>query len=207
MNKDIHKAASENHPLENIDGETWKPINGFEGYYEASNLGKIRSLSRIVKHKNRGHKQFKRGKQIKFFLNHKGYPQVDLRNQHKRLSTSVHRIIAKTFIENHGNKPQVNHKNGIKTDNRSVNLEWCTPGENVRHAYRMGLSSSPMKGKFGADHNRSRPVVMMTKKRDEIQRFDSLTMANKITGVNTGNIQSACCGRANTAGGYLWEYL
>lgn len=186
--------------------EQWKDIKGWVGYYQVSDLGRVRSIDRVVIHKNRGHKQFKRGKLLKSVKTKKGYLSVDLVKQGLRKSVVVHRLVALTFIDNKHKKPQVNHKDGNKLNNHLSNLEWVTNKENIQHAFKLGLKESPMKGKYGKDHNRSVSIIQKSKQGEFIKEFASISDAYRETHINLGNIQSACCGRVKTAGGYKWEY-
>lgn len=109
--------------------ETWKDIPGYEGVYMASNLGRIRRMYDVG------------FKILKISFNRKGYCRVSLTKDGKSKGYFSHRLVAYAFIPNPENKPQVNHINGIKDDNRVENLEWNTNIENLRHALINGLSS------------------------------------------------------------------
>lgn len=118
--------------------EIWKNVVGFEEQYEISNLGNLRSKERFVKHWRGGERKYKSNfKNIR--LNDKGYFRCNLKNEGKRYDFTIHRLVALAFIPNEENKPQINHKNGIKTDNRVENLEWCNQSENVTHAVKNRL--------------------------------------------------------------------
>jgi hypothetical protein len=119
------------------EGEIWMPVVGYEGLYEISNYGNLRSLDRYTI--NRGVKAFVLGWELKYQLSTNGYYMAFLAKESTRKNTTIHSIVAKAFIPNPDNKPYVNHKNGIKTDNMAENLEWVTPKENTHHALTMGL--------------------------------------------------------------------
>jgi len=118
--------------------ENWKSANNFEGLYEVSNLGNIRSI--FKKSSKNGRKSTKKIRVLKTY-NQKGYRSIKLRKNGKIVSVIVHRLIAQTFIPNPENKPFVNHINEIKSDNRVENLEWCTNEENLYHSRNITKSS------------------------------------------------------------------
>ena len=119
----------------------WKDIKGFEGWYQISNLGNVKSLDRYItmKRGNCTYKQFTKGKKLKPKLTWDGYHEISITKNRKRKYTRVHRLVAKAFIHNVNNKPQINHINGNKLDNYYKNLEWCTCLENNKHANKTGL--------------------------------------------------------------------
>jgi len=121
--------------------EIWKDIVGYEGYYQVSNYGKVKSLDRICWN---GKVNFIRNsKIIKDFINKKGYHTVSLNKGKSPKSYYVHRLVAIAFIPNPENKLQVNHKDGNKSDNRSWKIEWSTSSENNQHSYNVGLKKKP----------------------------------------------------------------
>lgn len=111
--------------------EKWEDIPGFKGKYQASSGGCLRSVDRIAKISGR----LIKGRVLKTILNRRGYLAIGMMGK----TRSVHRLIALTFIPNPENKATINHKNGIKSDNRVENLEWATCSENVMHGVRTGL--------------------------------------------------------------------
>lgn len=113
--------------------EIWIDISGYEGKYQVSNLGRVRSL--IYKNNANG-KIYKREKLLKQFYDRNGYLRVDLK-MGKRKNAQVHRLVALAFIPNPLEKPQVNHKDKDKENNKVDNLEWVTNQENQLHRYRI----------------------------------------------------------------------
>lgn len=120
--------------------EVWKDIEGYEGLYQVSNLGRVKSLEKIVL--NKGSKILKPEIILKTGFSRDGYPLTTISKNNKTRTFRINRLVAQAFIPNPENKDTVNHKNGIKTDNRVENLEWNTRSENVLHAYKYGLKIS-----------------------------------------------------------------
>ncbi len=113
--------------ISNMENEIWKEIENYEGLYQISNLGRVKSL------------KCNREKILKQTITHYGYLQVGLSKDKKTTPFKVHRLLMIYFVDNPESKAHVNHINGIKTDNRLENLEWCTPKENCIHKYDAGL--------------------------------------------------------------------
>lgn len=109
----------------------WKPIKGYEGYYEINDIGEVRRMYKT-----------KKPKILKQQIDLDGYPVVCLSVNNKKRNRKVSRLLAETFIENPNNYPVVNHKDGIKTNNIIDNLEWCSISYNTKHAYDKDLNKS-----------------------------------------------------------------
>jgi len=122
----------------NSKQEIWKDVIGFEGNYEISNLGRLKGLA-IPKNLKNNYTYIKPELILKLYKINSGYFCAGLHKDGKSKTHLIHRIVATAFISNPENKTDVNHKNGIKDDNRAENLEWCTHSENLIHAHKIGL--------------------------------------------------------------------
>lgn len=164
--------------------EIWKDIEEYEGLYQISNLGNIKSKKRqgtngtVTKH-----------------LSKIGYYTVDLYKNSKRQTKYLHRLIAETFILNPNNLRCINHKNGIKTDNRIENLEWCSHSENNKHAYYLGLKTNCKKIK---------QIDLETE--EVLNIFYSMNEAARKTNISQSAISFCCNNKRKTAGGYIWKF-
>lgn len=183
--------------------EVWKDVFGYEDFYQVSNLGRVRSLTRLVQNKaskkRDGYNTIIKGKFPKQHKNVSGYLTVDLCKEKRHKKFLVHRLVALHFIPNPGMLDQVNHIDGNKTNNRVENLEWCTQIENARHAVETGLFRP---------HNERR-IVGIDKKGNK-RYFKSAAEAGRTLSIDSGSICSVCTKHnphRHTAGGYKWEYV
>ena len=134
---------------------------------------------------------------MKLSKNHKGYLQVCLTLDGKKVTKRVHRLVAESFIPNPKGLPQVNHIDGDKTNNDISNLEWCDNSQNQKHAYRV-------LGREGHGGGGGKTPVICT---DTGEQFNSISDAARKTGIQITNISRTCKGRTKHAGGLKWAYV
>ena len=120
--------------------ETWRPVVGWEGWYEVSHLGNVRGTSRTSVRSD-GTTQTWPGRSLRLLHRHDGYVCIHLSRPGKRKMVRVHRLVGEAFLEPAHTTETINHKNGSKSDNRVVNLEWATRTENTNHSIQIGLGS------------------------------------------------------------------
>lgn len=136
--------------MANLQKEVWKALDNCP-HYEVSNFGNVKSKERKIPHNyNKGAFQTVRERILRPCINKHGYLSLVLRNDNKGKTHDIHRLVALAFKDKIDGKNHVNHINGIKTDNRADNLEWCTRSENELHAHRTGLKVS-LKGEKHKD--------------------------------------------------------
>ena len=182
------------------DTEIWKDIEGYEGLYQASSLGRIRSLDREVRNYNRWHIEHAKlikGRILKQLLDRYDYPRVWLYKSGKTKKFKlVSRLVAETFIPNPNNLPQVNHKDENKTNNRVDNLEWCDANYNSNYGTR--------KKRVGRKHEKS--IYQLDLNGNEIMCWFSVTWAAEGTNTPIAGISQCLTGNRKISGGYMWKY-
>ena len=177
--------------------EIWKDIPNYEGLYQASNLGRIRSLPRKGTRTKEWHI-------LKYNTkNQKHYCHIGLCKNGKSKTISLHRLIATTFIPNPNNLPQVNHKDGNKENNNVNNLEWVTNQENMIHSYKTGLRENSIKELV---ERNKRKINQYDLDGNFIKQWDSIKEAQDNLKIPNQNIVKVCQGKRHTAGGYIWQY-
>lgn len=152
----------------------------------------------------------RKGHEIRLKVSMSGqYRGVNLYNDTKPKKFYIHRLVAYYFVKNPHNKPEVNHKNGNKFDNRATNLEWCTSSENKKHAFKNGLnyiSESNKRNKKKTTEVCSIPIKQYSLDGKLINSFKSSMEAQRKLGVKQGGISNALRGMAKTYMGYIWKY-
>lgn len=187
--------------------EVWKDIPGYEGFYQASTLGRIKSLERLD---SKGRRL--KGRILKDGESSNGYRVVSLVRDGKQHSFTIHRLVAKLFLDRVDGKDYINHIDGDKNNNRVDNLEWCTKSENTNHAIRLGLFNH--EHCIGVKHPNWRGgIIMFTKGGLPLLSFETSSDVEKWIRENTKYtkavaraICSVCRGERLTSYGYTFRY-
>lgn len=184
-----------------MEGEIWKNIPNYEGLYQASNLGRIKSLERLVNYKIDGFYR-KVSCRILSQSNIRGWLHCSISANGGNRSIHVARLIALSFIPNPENKPTVNHKNRIKNDNRIENLEWATAKEQTKNIFDVG----GRKTQSGENHWKSMRVYQYNVNGELVSEHETATSAAKKFNSKASTICDCCNGRWKSAHGYIWSY-
>ena len=192
--------------------EIWKDIQGYEGLYQVSNLGRVKSLGRFIESRLKGvDKVWKAERILKTCKRTNGYIGVGLRKNGKGKNFNIHRLVAIAFLDNPENKPQVNHIDGNKKNNNVSNLEWVTNSENQKHAYKHGLIKTiPTEDRYNYDkeHHMSKKVRQLDMNGNVIAEYFSFAQAARAVGLKSyTNISNAAKNDKLTAKGYKWELV
>ena len=167
-----------------MNNEVWKDVKDYEGHYQVSNQGRVKSL--------------KQGKEriLKPRVEGSGYFFVDLYKNNESKMCKVHRLVALTFIPNPNNLPEVNHKDEDKTNNSVENLEWCSSKYNSNFGTRTQRQAEKI----------SKTVFQYTKTGEFVKEWKSTHDIERNLGYSKGNISSCCRGKYKSAYGYVWKY-
>ena len=172
--------------------EEWRPIQGTKGFIEISNKGRVRSLLRGEPHI------------LKTQTDNKGYHRIRVTIERDKRSYKVHREVAKAFIANPLNLPQVNHRDGNKNNNNINNLEWVTNQENARHAIENGLWDSVFEGARKANERKKKPVVGISPS-GQYMRFESVGEAERY--LDSRHISDVLKGKRSHVKGWTLSYV
>lgn len=215
--------------LEDFEGEEWRDIDVAKGLFMISNYGRVKALAR--ERANHYSKVVCKEKIRRLGYSMKGYPMIQLTDKCKSVFTGfIHKLVAMAFIPNVEKKPQIDHINTIKTDNRVCNLRWVTNKENasnpitakrVRNARARQIGTkrtdetkhklseqkkgekNPFWGVTGKDHHLSIPVIQLTLSGIYVREWECIREPSKIYGFH---ISDCCRGKRKQCGGYKWEY-
>ena len=177
--------------------EIWKDIKGYEGLYQVSNWGNVRSLDRYKKTKNNSF-SFIHGQLLKQYVTNRGYLNVYLYSNGKNKFFSIHRLVATHFLKNKENKPQVDHIDYNKFNNHVDNLRWCSASENMRNeiTYTKNIK----------EHKKAKKQVNCYSLDGKfLKKFESITSVKK-EGHSAGIVSMCCRGLKNKHHNMLWKY-
>jgi hypothetical protein len=184
--------------------EIWKPANGYEGYYEVSSMGRVRSVDRTTPHpRNKTMVLARKGRILKYEFDKYGYPVVTLSKDSKTKTFKIHRLVAMAFVDNPNNLSEIDHINAKKYDNRPENLRWCTTQQNSEwrtQKLRPKVKCKETGGVFTSSYDAAAWVIQKgLKTKKGIQTTNYKTVARCI--------RDACHNRIRTAYKFHWTYL
>ena len=166
--------------------EEWRDILGYEGQYQISNIGRVKSVERMVK-SNANNMRIQYERFLSIHDNGHGYMSVSLWKDNKGTKLYVHRLVARAFCEGYEEGLHVDHINAIRNDNRASNLQWLTISQNNSKAF-------------------NKPIVQLTLNGEVVATWKSMAEAEKKGGFDSGNISRVCAGKRKKHGGFVWEY-
>ena len=183
--------------------ENWKDIKGYEGFYQVSNLGRVKSLERDVYNPRGTVIRHMEEKILVQRIDKHGYAYISLCLNGKHKTIQTHRLVALAFIPNPENKPQVNHKDENPLNNCVNNLEWCTASYNANYGTRIQRCVQNHKYLKLGDNPRARAVFCV-----ELNKtFDCAKRAEEELGIDRSCVGKACKGKQKTAGGFHWRFI
>jgi hypothetical protein len=174
--------------------EIWRDVPGYEGLYQVSDHGNVRSLN----WRNLGH-----ARNLYLKEHNRGYRHVELRKNGKAKAFTVHRLVAMAFIPNPNNYPVINHKDENKANNAADNLEWCNMSQNMKHTISLHQDRYHVEGK---PFYRTEKVIQMSQTGEQLKVWDNLITIKRETGWSQWSIDQCCRGIRKTAYGYTWRF-
>lgn len=185
-----------------MKGEIWKDIEGYEGLYQVSNMGRVKSVERTIWNSGKGCYRTVHERILKPSKTNDGYLQVQLHQDGKKKWYRIHRLVATAFCENPYGYTDVNHIDEDKTNNCANNLEWCSRSYNNNY----GTRNKRIAEKLTNNPKISKPVLAIDKRTGLIIEFVSSIEAERETGIDHSNIIKCCQGKYKTSGGFYWYY-
>lgn len=167
--------------------EEWKIIEGCNGVYSVSNMGRV--------------KNNKKNRLLKQSMLHNGYLAVHITEMGKLKYYRVHRLVGKYFVDGYQKEKQINHKDGNKTNNKHDNLEWVTPSQNIKHAFSIGLKTVDY-----SNIKNPKAVKQYSMNGEFIKEYPSIKDAERHTGIDNSAIAKVCKGKYKSSGGFKWQY-
>lgn len=183
--------------------EVWKQIHSYEGIYEISSYGNVKSLDRYIPNTNGVGKRMIKGRQMKTCKNNSGYHCITLKNNGNSKTLTVHRLVATHFIPNPNHYEDVNHNDECKGNNLVNNLMWMSHKDNINYGDRNKKASEKLKGTrtLSGNGNASKVINM-----DTLKEFNTILEASYHYNIPKTGISNCCRNKAKTCGGYEWMY-
>lgn len=189
--------------------EQWREVEGYEGLYEVSNYGRVRSLDRVVRGRW-GNDCVKKGRVLTLSDDGQGYKIVSLSKRNKAKSFRVHRLVGAEFIPNLENKGDINHRDGNKANNYFENLEWATRKENINHAWSNGLNENIRKARIKYGKEAAKAMQKAHQKKviciETGKTYFSMKDAAEFAKVHPSSISQVLRGISKTSGGFTWKF-
>lgn len=177
----------------------WKVVRE---HYAVNKNGEVKSLPRKVVLYNGG-EYYTNERIMKPMVNKKGYLFVEIDGKNEM----IHRLVAEAFIPNPKSKPQVNHKDGIKTNNHDWNLEWATNAENIQHAFDTGLMKPNLEQLKANNEKLKKRVGRFSKDGELLEEYESVLHVSKVSDFKLSSVSKACRGNLKTYKGFVWKFI